>query len=102
MSDDEYSRCKYSVTVHTDDLAVVHCLRALCEFAEGGVKGQIGWGGTKRSEWEKAGNKITLRFSSPAFRTTFVEQAKRLLPVSSWREIARNDNDPAHRQRPPH
>jgi hypothetical protein len=68
MSDEEYLRCKFSITLQTNDLAVVHCLRSLCEYAEEVVKTQIGWGGTKRGDWENAGNKITLRFSDPRFR----------------------------------
>lgn len=99
MSDEEYQRCKYSITVHADDLAVVHCLRSLCEYAEQDVKPQIGWGGTKRKNWEKDNNQITLRFSSPDFRNKFVETASRLLPDGSWSEVKRNDCDPAKRQR---
>lgn len=99
MSDEEYKQCKYSITIHTDDLAVVHCLRAICEYAEVGVKPQIGWGGTKRRDWEKAGNIITLRFSSPEYRNNFVQTVARLLPQTAWHEVRRNDDDPAQRQR---
>lgn len=99
MSDEEYQRCRYSITVHTDDLAVVHCLRSLCEYAEKDVKPQIGWGGTKRTDWEKDGKKITLRFSSAEYRENFISTADRLLPTESWSEVTRNNNDPATRQR---
>jgi len=99
MPDADYQRCKYSITCTTDDLAVVHCLRALCEFAITDVKPQIGWGGTKASEWRAAGNQITLRFTTPESRDNFFEQAKRLLPDVLWSEVSRNDNDPARRQR---
>jgi hypothetical protein len=66
MSDEEYQRCHFSITCFTEDPAVVHCLRALCHFAEDGVKPQIAWGGTKIPEWLAAGKRITLRFSSPS------------------------------------
>lgn len=100
MSDFDYQRCKFSITCQTGDLAVVHCLRALCEFAEKDGKPQIGWGGTKASEWLSAGNRITLRFTHPEYRESFVKEAKRLLPSESWTEVSRNDSDPAKRQRP--
>ncbi len=99
MSDEEYQRCHFSITCFTEDPAVVHCLRALCHFAEDGVKPQIAWGGTRIPEWLTAGKQITLRFSSPDYRDCFVHEATRLLPTGSWREIRRNDNDPAKRQR---
>ena len=99
MADADYARCKYSITCSTDDLAVVHCLRALCEFAIKDIKPQIGWGGTKAKEWSAAGNRITLRFTTPESRDDFVREARRLLPQGSWSEVRRSDNDPARRQR---
>jgi hypothetical protein len=99
MSDLEYQRCKYSITCHTDDVAVLFCLRSLCELCETGVKPQIAWGGNQRKHWRAAGNKLTLRFSDRAFRDTFVEEAMRVMPTGSWKEVGRNDNDPAKRQR---
>jgi hypothetical protein len=100
MTDAEYEQCCFSITCSTDQLAVVHCLRALCEFAAEDVRPQIGWGGTKAREWEKAGNRITLRFTSPSSRQKFVDAAQRLLPQESWGEVSRSDADPAKRQRP--
>jgi hypothetical protein len=100
MPDYDYQRCKFSITCRTDDLGVVHCLRALCEHAEKDGKPQIGWGGTKRSDWLAAGKKMTLRFTRPEYREVFVEEATRLLPSGSWSEDSRSDSDPATRQRP--
>src|SRR5438093_4532787 len=102
MPDPDYERYRFSVTCHTDDLAVAYCLRALCHFASDGVKSQIGWGGTKEREWRAAGNQITLRFTSSVRRDGFLREAARLLPANTWREVSRSDNDPARRQRPPH
>jgi hypothetical protein len=42
MSDD-YERYHFSVTCETSDAAVLHCLRALCQWAEQWAKPQIGW-----------------------------------------------------------
>jgi len=96
----DYLRCKFSITCYTDDMAVVHCLRALCHYAEIAVKPQIAWGGTTLENWAHSDKKVTLRFTSPYHRETFVREAARLLPTGSWKEIERNDNDPAQRQRP--
>jgi hypothetical protein len=99
VADEDYELCRYSITCSTDDLAIVHCLRALCEFAITDVRPQIGWGGTKATEWRAAGNQITLRFTTHESRERFVQEARRLLPAGSWAEVSRSDNDPAKRQR---
>jgi len=48
------NHCKYhySVTCKTDDPAVLHCLRALCQYSEKEEHPQIGWGGTKGNIWK--------------------------------------------------
>jgi len=97
--DADYARCRFSITCHSDDLAVVHCLRALCEFAERSVLGQIAWGGTGAEAWRAHGNRITPRFSDPAFRDAFVTAATDVLQPGLWAEVQRSDNDPAKRQR---
>jgi hypothetical protein len=95
----DYERCQYSITCHTDDLAVVHCLRALCQHAEEDCRPQMAWGGTGAVAWQQAGNQITLRFTTPGYREAFLREAVRLLPAGSWRETARSDSDPASRRR---
>ena len=87
MADSDYVRCRFSITCHTDDLAVVHCLRALCQYAEHKCPPQIAWGGTKEKDWAAAGDRITLRFTCPSYREEFVRQAERLLPQGSWRKV---------------
>ena len=99
MSENDHNRYRYSVTCQTDDLAIVHCLRALCQYAEEARYKQIGWGGTKTKEWRAAGNQITLRFTRSDYRARFEETAQRLLPQGSWSVVGRSDNDPAKRQR---
>mgnify|MGYP006311759789 FL=1 len=99
MPEDYYKRYRYSVTCQADDLAVVHCLRALCQYAEEASYKQIGWGGTGTNEWKAAGNQITLRFTKPVYREKFEQTADRLLPDGSWSVVRRNDKDPAQGQR---
>src|SRR4051812_30437075 len=101
MAMDDYSRCRFSITCHTDDLAVVHCLRALCQHSVSGVKPQIAWGGTSEKNWCDSNHCLTLRFTSTAQRDTFVQEANRLLG-GRWSERRRSDTDPATRQREPH
>lgn len=91
MPDLDYQKFKYSITCHTDDFAVVHCLRSLCEYIEENHMPQIGWGGTEKSDWKAAGNTITLRFTSPTYRDQFVDEANRLIAKGSWREVDRDN-----------
>ena len=97
MSDD-YARCRFSITCHTDDLAVVHCLRALCQHSVKGVRPQIAWGGSSALNWKSSGNRITLRFTTTSQREAFVRDANRLLG-NHWEETGRSDKNPATRQR---
>ena len=89
---------KYSVTISSDDLALVNCLRALAQFNQKTGNARIPWGGTKESDWRNAGEKVTFRFNRPQYRTEFIADAKRLLPTEKWVEIVQSDNDPATRQ----
>lgn len=95
---DDYVRCKYSITCKTDDLAVVHCLRSLCQHNVKNCRPQIAWGGSSENNWRTSGNCITLRFTDPNQREAFVCAANRLLG-GHWQEVARSDEDPAKRQR---
>jgi hypothetical protein len=97
---DDYQKFRFSVTCQTDDEAVLHCLRALCQWAEEHAKPQIGWGGTTRSAWEKANHQFTLRFTAASHRQRFEQKADELLE-GRWKIIAKSDHDPATRQRPP-
>ena len=86
------------MTLHTDDAATLHCLRSLCQHCEKADYPQIGWGGTKQSEWKARGGNLTLRFTDPLYREFFLNEARRLL-TGHWTFISRNDNDPASPQR---
>ena len=91
---------KYSITVQTDDLAVVGCLRALAKFSQKFGNNQIPWGGTKDKDWERDHGHVTFRFSTPEYRNRFLSEAERLLPKASWKPVDTSDNDPASPQRP--
>jgi hypothetical protein len=93
-----HAEYKYSATLQTSDVAVLHCLRALCQHWAGGSYPQIGWGGTTQDEWKTHGGKFVVRFTSAAGRAGFFGDARRLLS-GHWGEVSQSDNDPATPQR---
>jgi hypothetical protein len=100
MPDEDYERCHFSVTCETHDLAVLHCLRSLAQYAEGSrIPKSIPWGGTKEVDWRRNADTATFRFTSPKYREVFLEEAGRLLPAGTWRSVRQSDTDPATRQR---
>jgi hypothetical protein len=94
----EHNLFRYSITCKTNDLAVLHCLRALCQFAEKHKRPQIGWGGTGESKWRADSGQFILRFTKPEYREQFIEEANRLFS-DYWTLISIHDNDSASPQR---
>jgi len=88
----------FRVTIHTRDVAIVYCLRALAEFSQKEINPRIAWGGTKDEDWQRDGNKVTFHFSGLEHRETFLRHAGRLLPSGLWSETTRRDDDPARPQ----
>jgi hypothetical protein len=100
MPDEDFAACHFSVTCHTDDVGVLHCLRALSQHAErSSIPKAITWGGTKESAWERNHHKVTFRFTTPGYRADFVAEVTRLLPAELWEKTGQSDSDPATRQR---
>jgi hypothetical protein len=93
-----HQKYHYSITCRTTDLAVLHCLRAIAQHVEKDPYAQIGWGGTTEKSWKRAKNHFTVRFTDPAYRIAFINEASRLLG-GLWTLISTDDNDPASRQR---
>jgi hypothetical protein len=54
----------------------------------------IGWGHTKKIDWQGDNQHITLRFTEKAYRQAFMDKAHELLP-GRWTEDKLDDNDPA-------
>lgn len=99
MAYSEHSQHKYSVTIHTDDLAVVGCLRALAKYSQQTGNNNIPWGGTKDVDWIRNSHNVAFHFSQPKYREGFVAELNRLLPAILWKVISTGDNDPATPQR---
>ena len=93
-----HSGYRFSVTIGTDDRALVYCLRSLAKFSQATGNNQIPWGGTKDDQWRRAGNRVTLDFTSPNYRNSFLSEAARLLPVDLWAVVSQSDTDPASSQ----
>lgn len=89
-----HAKFHYSIKCKTDDPSVLHCLRALCQWAQEEDNVRIGWGGTKLREWQAAGNCVTFRFTTQTYRNNFVSKARELLD-ERWEKIATRDDDPA-------
>lgn len=91
----EHHKYKYSITIQTDDLAVVNCLRALSQYSQKSGNNRITWGNTKESDWKAANHRVIFRFTTPEYREGYLSELKRLLPSDLWKEFRRSDNDPA-------
>jgi len=89
-----HAKYHYSITCHTDDEAVMFCLRSLTHFAEHGPQKNIAWGGTNYDAWQRSHHCITLRFTSPDYRRVFRQKANELLD-GRWSERGTSDSDPA-------
>lgn len=89
---------KYSITIKSDDLALVNCLRSLSQYSQQSGNNRIPWGGTKDQDWKRDGYSVTFRFTTPEYRLGFVTEARRLLSASLWSVVRENDNDPAYPQ----
>ena len=91
----QHAEYHYSITIKTDDEAVLHCLRALSQYAEESGKKMISWGGTGRQDWERGNHRVKFHFSAQEYRTKFEREALRVLLPGSWQKIDERDDDPA-------
>jgi hypothetical protein len=91
----EHLHHRFSVTIHTDDRAIVGCLRALAEFSQKYGNNKIPCDDTKDEDWNREGHRVTFRFSTAQYRDGLIAEAKRLLPKALWHLMATSDHDPA-------
>jgi hypothetical protein len=88
------SHFRYSLTVTTQDTAVLYCLRALWHYAEehdAPVSGMtLKPPGESHSEQDGT---VTFRFSEPRHRSDFLGEATRLL-AGKWMRHGTSDTDP--------
>ncbi|MFH0781791.1 MAG: hypothetical protein V2B20_07520, partial [Pseudomonadota bacterium] len=72
----EHYKYKYSITIHTDDLAVVNCLRALSQYSQKSGNNRITWGNTKDTDWKASNHRVTFRFTLPEYRDGYLYELK--------------------------
>ena len=94
----QHDNYHYSVSILTDDEALLHCLRALSQYAQVDGNTRIPWGGTKKGDWERENHRATFRFSRTAYRNCFIKEIQRLLPNTLFKIVGTNDSDPAKPQ----
>ncbi len=78
---------RFTVTIHSDDLAVIYCLRALADYSQKTGNTRIVWGGTTKGDWASNGNRVTFRFTKSEYRASLLSEARRLLGEESWTVI---------------
>ena len=90
-----HSDHRFSITVHTDQLVVLQCLRAVADFAQDKGNKRIAWGNTKESDWKANDGRVSFHFTTDAYRQSFLDNAGKVLLTGSWNVVSRSDNDPA-------
>jgi hypothetical protein len=91
--DTDISQYRYSLTVETQDDAVLFCLRALWQFAERhpSVPSELERSAT--GEWRRGEGRVKFHFSNPYNRGDFLGEATRLL-AGKWTRLGTSDDDP--------
>jgi hypothetical protein len=85
----------FSITVRSDDLAVVGCLRAVAQHCQQTGNARIAWGHTKEPDWRRAGKRVTFHFSEPNYREEFKLVASRVIQTGLFAVESERDDDPA-------
>lgn len=88
----ELSQYRYSITVETQDDAVLFCLRALWQYAERHPMPATDRQIASTGEWRMGDGRVTFRFSNPYNRGDFLGEATRLL-AGKWTRLAISDDD---------
>jgi len=88
----EIAQYGYSITVETQDIAVLFCLRALWQYAERHPAAPADRDGVTTDEWRLGDGRVTFLFSNPYNRSDFLGEATRLL-AGKWTRIATSDNE---------
>jgi hypothetical protein len=86
---------KFSVKIHSDDLALISSMRGLAWHCQFDGNKQISWGNIKERDWASAGHKATFHFSRQNYRDNFIREAKNLFHENMWRIEDQSNNDPA-------
>lgn len=88
----ELAQYRYSITVETQDDAVLFCLRALWQYAERRPMPASDRDLSTTGEWRLGDGRVTFRFSNPYNRGDFLGEATRLL-AGKWTRLGMSDDD---------
>jgi len=81
----------FRLTIHTDDIAVLHCLRGLANYCqETGNKNSV-VRGTGNDAWMANGHRVTFNFDASAYGEKFVQEGNRLL-AGRWEHVPDRDD----------
>lgn len=89
----ENAEYHFSVTIHTDSLAILYCLRGLSMYAQ--KKGNVykPWGRASKSQWQDHNRIVKFYFTSKQFRDDFEASSNDIL-AGRWTKISDHDADP--------
>ncbi len=90
----ERNQYRFSITIHTEELAVVNCLRALSQFSQKTENNRIPWRGTKDKDWQRDGKKVTFRFNKRDYRDGFIAVIEQVLRPNLCNVTTTRDDDP--------
>lgn len=88
----QYQKFRYSITCRSSEEAVLHCLKALADYAEGGGHKNHTCLEASMAEWNRP-DRVTLRFTSENNRSAFSKLARELLG-DRWAQYDARDDDP--------
>jgi hypothetical protein len=81
----------FAVTLRSDDLALVNCLRALADFSQKTGNRRRSWRDATDEAWVAGNLEVTFHFTSQAYREDFSGEVRRLLPGHLWKVVAESD-----------
>lgn len=93
MISEPHAQFPFSLTVETQDRAVLFCLRGLCANVEQDADWATALAEASVDAWTKAEGCVTFRFSAPRHRSAFLGDATRLL-AGKWMRVALHDDEP--------
>ena len=89
----EIEKYRFKITIKTDDISVFKCLCALSKLAQNTGDTKITCPKTHLIDWEKNHHQFTFRFSENSYRSEFLSEATRMLPVTLWTICNQNNDD---------
>jgi hypothetical protein len=93
----QHADYKFSVTIHSDELALISYMRGLSEHCQIDGNKRIPWGNTKEKDWASANHQVTFHFNRQNHRDNFFNEAKNLFKETLWSIKGQSNNDPARR-----